>query len=91
MWPHSLSHATPARLDFDRQRRLCNRMDKPSADTATAHELARMVCFMLTRGVAFVEQGQQRYDEQQRLRGIAALRRRAAARGFEINPTAVAA
>ena len=30
--------------------RLCARMDKPSANTATAHKLARMVCFMLTRG-----------------------------------------
>ena len=31
-------------------RRLCAWMDKPSANTATAHKLARMVCFMLTRG-----------------------------------------
>ena len=31
-------------------RRMCARMDKPSANTATAHKLARMVYFMLTRG-----------------------------------------
>lgn len=67
-------------------RRLCARMDKPRANTATAHKLARMVYFMLTRGETYVDQGQQRYEEQQRERSIAALRRRAAALGFQINP-----
>lgn len=67
-------------------RRLCSRMDKPRANTAMAHKLARMVYFMLTRGEAFVDQGQQRYEEQQRQRSIDALKRRAAALGFQINP-----
>ena len=67
-------------------RRLCSRMDKPKANTATAHKLARLVYFMLTRGEAFVDQGQQRYEEQQRQRSIAALKRRAAALGFQVNP-----
>jgi transposase len=67
-------------------RRLCGRMDKPRANTATAHKLARMVYFMLTRGEAFVDQGQQRYEEQQRQRSVAALKRRAAALGFDLNP-----
>ncbi len=67
-------------------RRLCARMDKPKANTATAHKLARMVYFMLTRGEAFVDQGQQRYEEQQRQRSIAALKRRAVALGFQITP-----
>jgi transposase len=67
-------------------RRLCARMDKPKANTATAHKLARMVYFMLTRGEAFVDQGQQRYEELQRQRSIAALKRRAAALGYQINP-----
>ncbi|CAE6865351.1 hypothetical protein R75465_07914 [Paraburkholderia aspalathi] len=58
-------------------RRLCSRMDKPRANTAVAHKLARMVYFMLTRGEAFVDQGQQHYEEQQRQRSIAALKRRA--------------
>lgn len=84
----SLSHSDSALGAF--YRRLCSRMDKPSANTATAHKLARMVYFMLTRGEAFVDLGQQRYEEQQRLRSIAALRRRAAALGFEISPTSVA-
>jgi transposase len=69
-------------------RRLCSRMDKPRANTAVAHKLARMVYFMLTRGEAFVDQGQQHYEEQQRQRSIDALRRRATALGFQITPTA---
>jgi transposase len=69
----------------------CGRMDKPRANTATAHKLVRMVYFMLTRGEAFVDRGQQRYEEQQRQRRIAALKRRAAARGFEISAAAVPA
>ena len=72
-------------------RRLCVRMDKPKANTATAHKLARMVYFMLTRGEAFVDRGQQRYEEQQRQRSIAALKRRAAALGFQIKPVEVLA
>lgn len=67
-------------------RRLCARMDKPRANTAVAHKLARMVYFMLTRGEAFVDQGQQRYEEQQRQRSIAALKRRATALGFRVEP-----
>jgi hypothetical protein len=46
---------------------------------------------MLTRGEAFVVQGQQRYEERQRQRSIAALNRRAAALGFQINPVETAA
>jgi len=72
-------------------RRLCARMDKPSANTATAHKLARMVYFMLTRGEDFVDQGQQHYEQQQRQRSVAALKRRAAALGFVITPIAAIA
>jgi transposase len=67
-------------------RRLCTRMDKPRANTAVAHKLARMVYFMLKRGEAFVDQGQQRYEEQQRQRSIAALTRRASALSFRLEP-----
>jgi transposase len=69
-------------------RRLCSRMDKPRANTAVAHKLARMIYFMLTRGEAYVDKGQQHYEEQQRQRSIAALRRRAANLGFAITPAA---
>jgi transposase len=80
----TLSHCDSALGAF--YRRLCTRMDKPRANTAVAHKLARMVYFMLTRGEAFVDQGQQRYEEQQRQHSIAALKRRAAALGFQLNP-----
>jgi transposase len=85
----SLSHSDSALGAF--YRRLCSRMDKPRANTAVAHKLARMVYFMLTRGEAFVDKGQQHYEQQQRQRSIAALKRRAAALGFEINPTSAPA
>ena len=57
-----LSHSDSALGAFYRRR--CSRMDKPRANTATAHKLARMVYFMLTRGEAFVDEGQPRYEEQ---------------------------
>ena len=82
----SLSHSDSALGAF--YRRLCARMDKPSANTAVAHKLARMVYFMLTRGEEFVDQGQQRYEEQQLERSISALKRRASALGFAITPVA---
>jgi transposase len=69
-------------------RRMCSRMDKPRANTAVAHKLARMIYFMLTRGEDYVDEGQQHYEEQQRQRSIAALRRRAANLGFAIMPAA---
>ena len=85
----TLSHSDSALGAF--YRRLCARMDKPRANTAVAHKLARMVYFMLTRGEAFVDQGQQRYEEQQHQRSVAALKRRAAALGFQLNPMAATA
>jgi transposase len=85
----SLSHSDSALGAF--YRRMSARMDKPRANTATAHKLARMVYFMLTRGEAYVDEGQQHYEEQQRQRSIAALRRRAAALGFAVTPTATPA
>lgn len=80
----SLSHSDSALGAF--YRRLCRRMDKPRANTATAHKLARLVYFMLTRGEAYVDEGQQRYEERQRQRNISSLKRQAAALGFEVNP-----
>ena len=85
----SLSHSDSALGAF--YRRMSSRMDKPRANTATAHKLARMVYFMLTRGEAYVDQGQQKYEDQQRERSITALKRRAAALGFVVAPTPAAA
>ena len=67
-------------------------MDKPSAATATAHKLARRVDFMLSPGGKdFADQGQQHREEVQRQRSVTALKRRAAALGFEIIPSSAPA
>lgn len=67
-------------------RSLCARADNPRANAATAYKLARMFYFMLTRGEDFRDKAEQHDEEQQRHRSIASLTRRAAARGFEVNP-----
>jgi transposase len=72
-------------------RRLCARMGKPSANTAVAHKLARMVYFVLTRGEEFVDKAQQHYEEQQLARSVAALKRRATTLGFVVTPVAAQA
>ena len=72
-------------------RRMCSHMDKPKAVTAAAHKLARLIYTMLTRGQEYTDQGQDYYEEQQRERSIAALKRRAADLGFSIAPRAAAA
>ena len=69
-------------------RRLCARMDRPKAITATAHKLARLVYFMLTRGQAYVEAGQQYYEERYRARVVQNLTKRAHDLGFELTPAA---
>lgn len=79
----SLRHSDCALGAF--YRRLCQRMDTAKANTAVAHKLARMIYLMLTRGEAYVDRGQQHYEELQRQRSIAALKRRAAALGFQLH------
>lgn len=67
-------------------RRLCSRMDKPKAITASAHKLARLVYFMLTKGQAFVEAGQDQYEQRYRQRVVKNLAKRAAEMGFDLKP-----
>jgi transposase len=69
-------------------RRLCARMDRPKAITATAHKLARLVYFMLTKGQAYVEAGQQYYEDRYRERVVQNLSKRAQTLGFQLIPTA---
>lgn len=85
----SLCHSNCALGAF--YRRMQSRIDTAMANAATARKLARMFHFMLTRGEAFVERGQQRYEQQQRERSVAALRRRASSLGFTIAPAAAPA
>jgi len=55
------------------------------------HKLARMVYFMSTQGEEFVDQGQQRYEEQQLERNVAALKRGATTLGFVVTPVVAGA
>lgn len=49
--------------------------------------LARLVYFMLTKGQAYVELGQQYYEERYRDRVVQNLIKRARKLGFKLNPT----
>jgi len=67
-------------------RRLCARMDRPKAITATAHKLARMVYFMLTKGQAYTDAGQQYYEDRYRERVVRNLTKRAQSLGLQLVP-----
>ena len=69
-------------------RRLCARMDRPKAitATATAHKLARLVYFMLTKGQAYTDAGQQYYEDRYRERVVQSLTKRARTLGFQLVP-----
>ena len=67
-------------------RRMCARLDKGKAVTAAAHKLARLIYAMLTKGAAYVDQGQQYYEERYRQRVLFHLKRKAAAFGLELVP-----
>jgi len=61
-------------------------MVKPMAIAASAHKLARLVYFMLTRGQAFVEAGQDEYEERYHQRVVQNLTKRAQQLGFPLTP-----
>ena len=69
-------------------RRMCARMDKPKAITATAHKLARLIYTMLTKGEEYTDQGQDYYEERYRERVLRQLSKRAQALGMALVPTA---
>lgn len=51
-----------------------------------AHKLARLVYFMLTKGQAYVEAGQQYYEERCRERVVHNLTKRTHQLGLQITP-----
>lgn len=53
---------------------------------AGAHNLTRLVYFMLTKGQAFVEAGQDEYEERYRQRVVQNLTRGAHQLGFQLAP-----
>ena len=65
-------------------RRMCARLDKGKAVTAAAHKLARLIYAMLTKGAAYVDQGQAYYEERYRQRVLFHLKRRAQQLGMKI-------
>jgi len=61
-------------------------MDKGKAITACAHKLARLIYAMVTKGEAYVDQGQAQYEEKYRERVIKNLTKRAEQLGFDLVP-----
>lgn len=69
-------------------RRLKGRLGMPAAVTATAHKLARLIYYALTRGMTYVRQTQEQYETQYRARQIQQLKKKARALGLEIKEQA---
>jgi len=67
-------------------RRLCARLDRPKAITATAHKLARLIYTLLTKGTEYTDQGQDYYEERYRQRVMHHLKKRAERLGFQLTP-----
>lgn len=68
-------------------RRIKARSGGQQAVTATAHKLARIYYSMLTKGAAYVELGQQAYEQKYQERRIAHLQRQAKTLGFQLVPS----
>ena len=60
---------------------------KPQAVTAVAHKLARLIYKMMTKGLKYVQRGQDEYEEQYRQRKLYNLKRNAKQLGFALVPT----
>jgi transposase len=65
-------------------RRMKGRLGAPAAVTATAHKLARLVYYALTRGMTYVRQTQEEYEKQYREKQIQQLKKKARRLGFEL-------
>jgi len=65
-------------------RRKKAQLGKPQAITATAHKLARLFYFMLKNGTAYVDAGQEDYENRYRERVVTALGRKARALGYKL-------
>jgi transposase len=68
-------------------RRQRSRLGAPKAITATAHKLARLIYSMLKHGAAFVDAGQEQYEERYRSRVIQNFKRKAQELGYKLIPT----
>ena len=66
-------------------RRICRKLGKPQAITATAHKLARMISHLLSTRESYDESVFHRCEEEALKRAEMRLRRRAAHPGFRIS------
>ncbi len=67
-------------------RRLAARFDRAKAITAVAHELARLIYTMLTKGAEYTGQGQDYYEKRYRQRVMHHLAKRAEKLGMQVVP-----
>ena len=82
----SLHHAKDYMGEFFR--RICRKLGKPQAITATAHKLARIVYHLLSTGESYNESVFHKCEEVALKRAEMRLRKQAAHLGFRIIPTA---
>jgi len=67
-------------------RRLAARLGKAKAVRATAHKLARLIYTLMTKGEAYVDQGQDYYEQQHQQRVLTNLKRKGREMGFSLTP-----
>ena len=80
----SLQHSDRALGAF--YRRMRARLGPASANTATAHKLARIIYFMCKKRQAYQDVGADYYEREQRARAIRILNRQASRLGFRLEP-----
>jgi hypothetical protein len=69
-------------------RRLRSKLGAPKAMKAMANRLARIIYRMLKFGQAYIDKGQQFYDDKYRSQQIAMLHKKAAALGLQLTTAA---
>lgn len=67
-------------------RRMCGRLDRKAAITATAHKLARLWFSMVTQGANYNEAGAEAYEKKYQSRVVRGLEKRAKAMGYKLTP-----
>jgi transposase len=72
-------------------RRMAARLGKGKAVRATAHKLARLIYTLMTKGEAYVDQGQHYYEQEHRKRVLRSLEKKALEMGFSLEPMQTAA
>jgi transposase len=79
---HSLHHSHSALGAYYRRQK--SRLGAASATTATAHKLARLVYYALSKGLPYVKQSQAQYEAQMRAQQIASLKKKARRLGLQV-------